>query len=41
MRVRVGVAQLVGDAVQEQVPPLRLKIHRKVLEGRMVAILTT
>ena len=41
MGVGVGVPQLVGDAVQEQVPPLRLQVHRKVLEGRMVAILTT
>ena len=40
MRVRVGVAQLVGDAVQEQVPPLRLQVHRKVLEER-VAIITS
>ena len=40
MRVRVGVAQLVGDAVQEQVPPLRLQVHREVLEGR-VAIITS
>ena len=32
MRVRVGVTQLVGDAVEEQVAPLRLQVDGQVLE---------
>ena len=32
MRVRVGVAQLVGDAVEEQVAALRLQVHGQVLQ---------
>ena len=32
MRVRVGVAQLVGDAVEEQVAALSLKVDRQVLQ---------
>ena len=34
--VRVGVAQLVGDTIEEQVAALGVHVHRKVLQGEVI-----
>ena len=37
MSVRVGISQLVGDAVEEEISPLGVHVRSKVLEDVHVA----
>ena len=37
MGVRVWISELVGDTVEEQIPSLRVHVHRQVLEYVHVA----